>query len=222
MDQDEALEAETAEGQRPPRLDRAPPASTPSQPLPLEGEGSCVRPATPADLSAITALYAREVLMGTTTFELEPPSEAEVAQRMAAVQAKGLPWLAAEADGAFAGYAYLSPFRPRPAYRYGVEVSVYVEAAARGRGVGRALLEALIGEARDRGLRHLIGAISDSATSAASIRLHERLGFARAGVYRQVGWKFDRWLDVTLMQLDLDPTGAPPVGQGLDLSGGLA
>lgn len=181
-----------------------------------------IRPATPADLPAITALYAREVLTGTATFELEPPTEAEFASRMAAVRGKGLPWLVAELDGAFAGYAYLSPFRPRPAYRYGVEVSIYVDESVRKRGVGRALLRALIEETRARGLRHLIGAISDSATGAASIRLHERQGFKRVGVYSQVGWKFDRWLDVTLMQLDLDPNGAPPTAPGLDLSGGLA
>jgi len=145
-----------------------------------------------------------------------------MAARHAAVVRHGLPWLVAETDSRFAGYAYLSPFRPRPAYRYGVEGSVYVEEAARGRGVGCILLTALIEAARGRGLRHVIGAISDSETSAASIRLHERLGFRRVGAYVQVGWKFGRWLDVTLMQLDLDPTGAPPVTEGLDLGGGLA
>ena len=92
---------------------------------------------------------------------------------------------------------------------------------ARRRGVGRALLEALVTRTRGRGLRHLIGAISDSDTSAASIALHRALGFQDAGVYRQVGWKFGRWLDVTLMQLDLDPDGGPPASPGLDLGGGL-
>lgn len=181
-----------------------------------------IRDALPSDLAAATALYGREVRGGTASFELEPPSVAEMTARFEAVRAKGLPWLVAEADGAFQGYAYLSPFRPRPAYRYGVEGSIYVEEAARGRGVGRALLEALIERARTGGLRHVIGAISESATSAASIRLHAALGFREVGVYRQVGWKFDRWLDVTLMQLDLEPTGAPPTAPGLDLGGGLA
>ena len=181
-----------------------------------------IRDATAADLPRIAALYGREVLNGTATFELEPPGAEEMAARFAAVKRHGLPWLVAELDGVFAGYAYASPFRPRPAYRYGVEGSVYVEEAARGHGVGRALLEALIARVRAMGLRHVIGAISDSDTSAASIALHRSLGFRDAGVYRQVGWKFDRWLDVTLMQLDLAPEGEPPTAPGLDLGGGLA
>ena len=181
-----------------------------------------LRDAVETDLPAITALYAREVEGGTATFETTPPSAEEMAQRFAAVRGHALPWLFAEIDGRFAGYAYASPFRPRPAYRYGVEISVYIEDHARRRGVGRALLEALIACTRDRGLRHLIGAISDSDTSAASVALHRTLGFRDAGVYRQVGWKFGRWLDVTLMQLDLDPEGAPPTSPGLDLGGGLA
>lgn len=180
-----------------------------------------VRDATEADLPAISALYGREVLNGTATFELEPPSLAEMTARFAAVRAKNLPWLVAGIDGAFEGYAYASPFRPRPAYRYGVEGSIYVEETARGHGVGRLLLEALIDRVRVMGLRHVIGAISDSTTSQASIRLHRSLGFREAGTYLQVGWKFDRWLNVTLMQLDLDPAGGPPTAPGLDLGGGL-
>lgn len=181
-----------------------------------------LRDATVNDVPAITALYAGEVEGGTATFETTAPGPGEMAQRLAAVRRHALPWLIAETDGRFAGYAYASPFRPRPAYRYGVEVSIYVEAHARRRGVGRALLEALIARTRDRGLRHLIGAISDSDTSEASIALHRALGFRDAGAYRQVGWKFGRWLDVTLMQLDLDPAGAPPGAPGLDLTGGPA
>ena len=139
-------------------------------------------------------------------------------QRFRAVQGHALPWLVAAIDGRFAGYAYASPFRPRPAYRYGVEVSIYVEEDARRRGVGRALLQTLIERCHALGMRHLIGAVSDSDTSAASIALHRSLGFAQAGVYRQVGWKFERWLDVTLMQLDLDPEGRAPVSPGLGLN----
>lgn len=164
-----------------------------------------LRDATADDLAAITALYGREVVNGSATFELDPPSLDEMARRFAAVKRLGLPWLTAEIDGAFAGYAYASPFRVRPAYRYGVEGSIYIDETARGRGVGRALLAALIGRARDMGLRHIIGAISDSETSAASIGLHGALGFREVGVYRQVGWKFDRWLDVVLMQRPLAP-----------------
>ncbi|HYD28198.1 GNAT family N-acetyltransferase [Brevundimonas sp.] len=181
-----------------------------------------IRHATMADLGHITALYGREVRNGTATFELEAPTQDEMARRFASVKRHGLPWLVAEVDGAFAGYAYASPFRPRPAYRYGVEGSIYVEEAARGQGVGRGLLEAMIEQVRAMGLRHVIAAISDSDTSAASIALHRSLGFRDAGAYRQVGWKFDRWLDVTLMQLDLDPRAGPPTAPGLDLGGGLA
>lgn len=181
-----------------------------------------IRDATLADLPAIAALYGREVLTGTATFELDPPSLPDMTARFESVRAKGLPWLVAEIDGVFAGYAYASPFRPRPAYRYGVEDSIYVEEAARGHGVGRALLTALIQRVTRMGLRHIIGAISDSASSEASIALHERLGFRRVGTYAQVGWKFDRWLDVHLMQLDLNPSDTPPTGPGLDLGGGLA
>ncbi len=181
-----------------------------------------IRDATEDDLGNIARLYGHEVLNGTATFELEPPTRDEMTRRLAAVRRHDLPWLIAELDGAFAGYAYASPFRPRPAYRYGVEGSIYVEPTARGHGVGRALLEALIERVRVMGLRHIIGAISDSDSSAASIALHRALGFRDAGVYRQVGWKFDRWLDVTVMQLDLASDGAPPAGPGLDLTGGLA
>ncbi|MDO1558399.1 GNAT family N-acetyltransferase [Brevundimonas sp. 2R-24] len=176
-----------------------------------------LRPAHEADFPAVAALYGREVLEGTATFEETPPSVEDMLARWRAVQDKGLPWLVAEVDGAFAGYAYLSPFRPRAAYRYAVEVSIYVAADAQGRGVGRALLQALIDHARVAGLRHLIGAISQSASSDASIGLHRALGFELAGVYRQVGWKFGRWLDVTLMQLDLNPAGAAPASEGLTL-----
>ncbi len=176
-----------------------------------------IRDAAPADLPAITALYGREVINGTATFELDSPTLADMTSRFQAVRAKGLPWIVAEIDGGFAGYAYASPFRPRPAYRYGVEGSIYVEEVARGRGVGRDLLLALIERARGLGLRHVIGAISDSDTSAASLALHRRLGFRAVGTYAQVGWKFDRWIDVHLMQLDLDPTGARPTGPGIDL-----
>ena len=181
-----------------------------------------IRDATEDDLGPIARLYGHETLNGTATFELEPPTRDEMARRFATVQRHGLPWLVAEVDGAFAGYAYASPFRPRPAYRYGVEGSIYVEPAARGHGIGRALLEALVGRVRAMGLRHIIGAISDSDSSAASIALHRALGFRDAGVYRQVGWKFDRWLDVTLMQMDLNPEGGPPAAPGLDLTGGPA
>lgn len=175
-----------------------------------------LRDTLPADLEAITAIYADEVLHGTATFELTPPDEVEMASRLAAVQALQLPWLTAEIDGVLVGYAYLSPFRLRPAYRYCVELSVYIAPEARGRGVGRVLMEALIARARAMGLRHLIGVIGDSA-NAGSIALHKATGFREAGIWRETGWKFDRWIDVVLMQLDLTPDGRPPEAEGLRL-----
>lgn len=175
-----------------------------------------IRDAVDADLPAISAVYADEVLHGTATFELVPPDETDMASRIAGVRALDLPWLAADLDGRFAGYAYLSPFRLRPAYRYCVELSVYIDPDMRGRGVGRALMEALIAHARRMKLRHLIGAIGDSA-NAGSIALHRACGFQEAGIWRETGWKFERWIDVVLMQLDLTPEGGPPAGDGLRL-----
>ena len=150
-----------------------------------------LRDTVDADLPAITAIYADEVLHGTATFELDPPDETEMASRLAGVRKLDLPWLTAEADGQLLGYAYLSPFRLRPAYRYCVELSVYIAPGARGRGVGRMLMEALIARARALGLRHLIGAIGDSA-NAGSIALHKAAGFREAGVWRETGWKFEQ------------------------------
>lgn len=175
-----------------------------------------LRETVPADLPAITAIYAEEVLHRTATFELDPPDLAEMARRVAAVRAHDLPWLVAEREGVIEGYAYLSPFRLRPAYRYCTELSIYVSPRAQGQGVGKALMSALIERARQRGLRHLIGAIGDSANRA-SIGLHRSAGFREAGVWRETGWKFDRWIDVVLMQLDLTPEGGPPEGEGLNL-----
>lgn len=175
-----------------------------------------LRDTIPDDLPAITAIYAAEVRDGTATFELDPPDEAEMATRLAAVRAQALPWLTAEVGGRVVGYAYLSPFRLRPAYRYCVELSVYIAPDMQGRGLGRALMEALIDRARALGLRHLIGAIGDSANTA-SIALHTATGFREAGVWHQTGWKFGRWIDVVLMQLDLTPDGRPPTSEGLRL-----
>lgn len=171
-----------------------------------------------ADLPAIVDIYRYEVRERAATFELEPPDAAEFEARIAAVRGYGLPWRVAELDGRVVGYAYLSPFRLRPAYRYCAELSVYVAGDAQRRGIGRALMDELIAAGRRAGLRHLIGAIGDSA-NVGSIALHRAAGFREAGVWREVGWKFGRWIDVVLMQLDLDPAGGPPQGEGLPLRG---
>lgn len=172
-----------------------------------------VRPAVQADLTAVTALYAHEVLTGVATFEETPPTLVEMTTRFEAVRCHDLPWLIAEIDGDFAGYAYATPFRPRAAYRWSVEESIYVASDFQGRGVGRALLAAVIQACRARGMRHLIAAVSGDGSAA----FHAAQGFRHAGTYRQVGYKFGRWLDVDLMQLDLLPDGAPPASDGLRL-----
>lgn len=173
-----------------------------------------VRSAVEADLTAVAALYAHEVLTSFATFEETPPTVEQFAERFAAVKGHDLPWLIAEVDGVFAGYAYATPFRPRAAYRWSVEESIYVAPDFRGQGVGRALLTAVIEASRARGMRHLIAAISGGEPS---ISFHAAHGFRLAGTWRQVGYKFGRWQDVDLMQLDLLPEGAPPVSEGLRL-----
>jgi phosphinothricin acetyltransferase len=158
-----------------------------------------LRDAAEEDLAAVTAIYAHHVRTGTATFEIDAPDTAEIARRWREVAARGLPYLVAVVDGEVVGYAYAAPYRPRPAYRYTVEDSVYVHDAARGRGVGRALLAALI-EAADRvGARQMVAVIGDAANEP-SIRLHAALGFEHVGVLSNVGNKFNRWLDVVLMQ----------------------
>jgi L-amino acid N-acyltransferase YncA len=163
-----------------------------------------IRPATSADIPAITRIYAHSVRTGTASFELEPPDEAEMLRRMQALLTGGFPYLAADIGGALAGYAYAGPYRPRPAYRYSVEDSIYIDANAQRRGVGRALLERLIEECERRGFRQMIAVIGDSAQTA-SIELHRTLGFRMIGNIEDVGYKFDRWLDSVLMQRALGP-----------------
>jgi phosphinothricin acetyltransferase len=162
-----------------------------------------VRPATPADAPAIAAIYAHHVLHGTGTFEEEPPSAEDMADRMAAIQARGWPWLVAEEeDGTLLGYAYAAQFRDRAAYRYSCENSVYVRPDAIGRGIGRALLEALMAAAAACGFRRMFAVIGDS-DNVASIGIHRRCGFAMAGTFDDAGHKFGRDLDVVFMQRTL-------------------
>ena len=158
-----------------------------------------LRPASLADIPAITAIYDHAVRHGTASFELEPPTEAEMTRRMWAVLDGKFPYLAAEIDGRLAGYAYASLYRTRPAYRFTVENSVYVAADMHRRGVGKALLQRLIDECTARGYRQMIAVIGDS-DQAASIGVHKACGFEPAGNLKSIGWKFGKWLDTPLMQ----------------------
>ena len=173
-----------------------------------------LRPAQPEDIPAVQAIYAHHVLHGLGTFEEIPPTQAEMANRCAAVVERGLPWLVAE-EGEVLGYAYAGPFRTRAAYRFTVEDSVYVADVARGKGIGRALLAAVISECETMGLRQLIGVIGDSG-NAASIALHRACGFDLTAIIPDVGWKFERWVDVVWMQRALGAgDSAPPDGPGV-------
>lgn len=150
----------------------------------------------------MTAIYGHHVLHGTGTFETVPPTEAEMAARRADVLAKGLPWLVVEDAGQVLGYAYCQWFKPRPAYRFSAEDSIYLHPAAAGRGLGRQLLAALIEQAHQVGLRKLIAVIGDS-DNVASVALHRSLGFELVGTIGACGWKFGRWLDIVLMEKPL-------------------
>lgn len=166
-----------------------------------------LRPATPADVPAITAIYAHYVLTHTATFELDPPDESEMRSRMNAIAAVQMPYWVAEDAGDVAGYCYVAPYRPRPAYRFTVENSVYVAPGQVGRGVGTALLAKVIDECEPMGLREIVAVIGGS-DNLRSIHLHRSAGFVDVGTLRNVGFKFDRWLDTVIMQHSL-VGGAP-------------
>jgi len=161
-----------------------------------------IRPSTEQDLGAITRIYAHHVQHGTGTFETTPPTEAEMASRRADVLSKQLPWLVLEDAGQVIGYAYGNWFKPRPAYRFSVEDSIYLAPEAAGKGLGRALLAELLARLEAGGIRKVMAVIGDSA-NAGSVGVHTTLGFERIGVVKSCGWKFDRWLDIVLMEKTL-------------------
>ncbi|HTR64252.1 MAG TPA: GNAT family N-acetyltransferase [Terriglobales bacterium] len=168
-----------------------------------------IRPAGTADVAAIVEIYAHYVRNSTVTFETDPPDATEIARRRADVEARGLPYVAAEVDGAVLGYAYAVPYRPRPAYRFTVEDSIYIHPDHIGRGLGRSLLAALIEACERWGARQMVAVIGGS-DNLASVKLHERFGFHRAGLLQSVGFKFGRWLDSVLMQKALGSGNETP------------
>ncbi|MBL8834154.1 MAG: N-acetyltransferase [Rhodospirillales bacterium] len=172
------------------------------------------RDTTDADIPAIREIYAHHVSRGLASFEEIPPDAAELAQRRRAILDKGLPYVAVDLDGKLAGYAYAGPFRPRSAYRFSVEDSIYVAPGLAGRGLGRALLTALIERTTAWGARQMIAVIGDSA-NAGSIGLHASLGFRMVGTFRSIGFKHQRWVDSVMMQLALGDgdTSDPPGGR---------
>jgi phosphinothricin acetyltransferase len=168
-----------------------------------------IRAARAGDVAAIQAIYAHHVRHGLGTFETEPPDEAEMRRRLAQITGDGFPYLVADDAGRLLGYAYANHFRTRAAYRHTAEDSIYVAADAGGRGVGRALLSALIDACAAQGLRQMLAVIGDSG-NAASIALHRSCGFRHTGVMQAVGRKFDRWVDVVVMQRPLGPGADTP------------
>jgi len=163
-----------------------------------------IRPAAAADLSAITRIYADAVLHGTATYEIVPPDESEMLGRWRTLTGQGYPFVVAcDASGAVVAYAYAGPFRARPAYRWSVEDSIYIDPAAKGQGLGRLLLHHLLDLCRALGFRQMIAVIGGSDHQP-SIRLHEGAGFRHIGIFEGSGFKFGRWIDTVLMQVELN------------------
>ena len=173
-----------------------------------------VRESRPGDIAAITAIYGHAVQHGLASFEYDPPDSTEMARRREAVLGAGYPYLVAEDEsGQVLGYAYCSAYRPRQAYRFSVENSIYVSPNAKGQGVGRTLLSALIARCTAEGYRLIVAVIGDS-DNAASIGLHAACGFKHAGLLPNVGWKHERWVDSILMTLPLGEGATTPPAEG--------
>jgi phosphinothricin acetyltransferase len=158
-----------------------------------------IRSSQDQDLAAITGIYAHHVLHGTGTFEVDPPSQEDMRTRRADVLSKGLPYLVAADGEQVLGFAYCNWFKPRPAYKFSAEDSIYISPEAQGKGLGRALLAELSAHAEKAGVRKLIAVIGDSANTG-SIGLHLSVGFHHVGTLKSCGWKFNQWLDVVMME----------------------
>ncbi len=168
-----------------------------------------IRSAEPRDIPTITKIYAEAVRHGTASFELEPPDEAEMMRRQKALLARNCPYLVADGGGDIAGYAYAGPYRPRPAYDWCVEDSIYVAPDYHRRGIGRILLDRLITESEARGFRQMVAVIGDTANTA-SVAVHAAAGFRMIGTFQSIGYKHGRWLDTVLMQRALGRGDAVP------------
>jgi len=199
-------------------MSNLPPALPETKPFTSSGEGHriLIRPSLDSDLPAVTAIYAHHVRHGTGSFELTPPDEAEMSQRRRDVLSKGWPFLVAERDGRVLGWAYANQLRPRPAFRFALEDSIYIAPEAAGQGLGRHLLAELMARCEAGGARQMVAIIGDSDNHG-SIRLHAAAGFAHVGVLAATGWKFGRWLDTVFMQRALGP-GASSTPDGADAS----
>lgn len=173
--------------------------------------GLCIRNADESDMAAIQAIYAWHVKHGLGSFEEAAPGVAEMTRRWRGVTDNGLPWLVATRDGEVTGYCYAGYYHPRSAWRFCLEDSVYVSRHAQGQGVGSALLGALIERCEAGPWRQLVALVGDR-DNAGSIALHERFGFTRCGVLEGVGFKFDRWVDVVVMQRPLGAGQKAPPG----------
>jgi phosphinothricin acetyltransferase len=176
-------------------------------------QGLEIRPVGDADMAAVQAIYAHHVRHGTASWELEPPDVAEMIRRRDANLALGLPYVVAERGGEILGYAYAGPYRPRPAYRFTVEDTIYVRHDLAGAGIARPLLQRVIDDCVHAGKRQMIAVVGDSENHA-SIRFHEKMGFRQVGMIESIGWKFGRWLDSVLMQRALGPGNDTPPAEG--------
>jgi len=173
-----------------------------------------IRTAVAGDLPDITAIYAEAVTHGTASYELAAPTLEEMRSRFSTLTSAGYPYLAAEEAGRLIGYAYAGPFRPRPAYRFMVEDSIYLAPGARGKGIGLLLLSRLVEDCTRLGFRQIAAAIGDGETNHASVRLHEKAGFRHVGTLQGSGFKHGRWLDTVFMQLELNGGKALPPDPG--------
>ncbi len=171
--------------------------------------GHSIRDATADDLEQIQQIYAHHVLSSTTTFEEIPPTVEELGRRLQSVREQGLHWLVAEREERVIGYCYAAPYRPRPAYRYTIEDSVYLADGEFGKGIGRDLLTALIERCEQGPWRQMIAVIAGTQNQS-SIALHRNLGFAHVGTQPDTGYKFGQWIDVVFMQRALGPGGSTP------------